>query len=1387
MRTTTKPSRALLALICLLAPLAGRAAPTIVRDNTLGTGPTGALVPAGSVNFNGASYGKIAIPESYGQRVGGNVFHSFKNFDIGAGQAAVFGITSAAGNIISRVTGGQASQIAGLLTVDAGATASRPNVYLINPAGVTFSAGAAIDVPAAFNVSTANVLTFPNGRFESDPAKASTLSSADPAAFGFSGANPALVWFKSGAKVQGAAGHGITVAAGDIAIDGADLITSNGDLRLAAAGDSAASVAVAGTLPEGLRGTLLMTGNANAYAFTADGRSSGDFLVSSGELYLGDRAMPGAVTVGTATVAGGKAGAVDLSASGLLYFDRGANAVSNTSGAGDTGAINVRAADVVVDGGDVLTGIHSYTWPGGTGKSGPVSVVASGSIEITRGGAIYSQSDGQDSAGNVSLQASKLYVDDGGLVHSSAHGTGGTGKVKLTGGDIIIGGGPDSAGLSTYVDSGAAGAAGAVEVNASGTLLVKEGGYIMASSGAAAAAGGISLNVDGKLTITDGALVATSGNAAFSGGTITVNAGELFIGGAKNSAGAGIQTGTKGAGGKAGDIIIRSPGAVSLVNGGTLFSSASGRSSGGTIDVAAKNILVTGAYSSIGSDGVNASGAAGAVKLLAQDQLVLSKEATITSFTSGAGDAGSVSLQAREILIDGQGLSAFVSTGTVAGSTGKAGTIDIAADKLVLRDAGWVGSDTQGAGDAGTVSIRAGSMLVENRWPGAGRAYGVKVDALPGSVGNAGIIDIALTGQLSLLGWSSIASDMGGTGNGGTIRIGANTIVLDGEAYGPASIGSATVPGTKGSAGAVSVQAAGLLLMPGDAYISTTTYGGGRGGDIRIRAAAIDMGGQGRDAAILSSAKPGSSGNAGDIDIAAVGRMTMGDGAAIQSGTLGAGKGGGLTIHAGSLRMESGPYIAEISSNASAGSGAAGNVAVTVDGALDLFNGAVITSDTRTAGNAGTIHIDAGSILIDGNGGQFATGISSLARDTSTGNAGTLAIRSRGDLTIRNAGTISTRTFSSGNAGAISVSAGSLNIETGNVKITGILSDTEKGSSGDAGSIEVHVGGALNLRDGGFISTGTAGAGAGGALGVDAGSLLLDHGEISASTDDVSGGQTGKVNVNVRGQLTLVNEGVIGIRNLANVANPGVIVSNGLLVNASSITVDHSLISSDSYGNIAAGPIEVSFRETLLIKDGGGIVTRAMRGDGGALTVRGGKLISLDSGGIMTSVLGESGNGGDIQVSADTLVMQTGFIQANTAAANAKGGEVDIDVRTLLSSGNNLLVGGSTDYVFARDVFGFNVIQAAAPTGVSGTVSLSSPALDIAGSLAALSTQQVDTGGLGRNPCQATAGSTLAVAGRGGMPPSARGLLAPAAVLGPVDAAVRNDQARLAQTGCHKG
>jgi hypothetical protein len=141
-----------------------------------------------------------------------------------------------------------------------------------------------------------------------------------------------------------------------------------------------------------------------------------------------------------------------------------------------------------------------------------------------------------------------------------------------------------------------------------------------------------------------------------------------------------------------------------------------------------------------------------------------------------------------------------------------------------------------------------------------------------------------------------------------------------------------------------------------------------------------------------------------------------------------------------------------------------------------------------------------------------------------------------------------------------------------------------------------------------------------------------------------------------------------------------------------------------------------------------------------------------------------TGNGGDIRISANTLYMRTGFIQANTAAPNASGGEVGIDVQLLIATGGSLMVGGDAAYNFQPGVFGLNVIQAAAPTGVSGAVRLASPALDVAGTLIGLNTRTIDMSGFGRDPCRPSSGSSLIQTGRGGFAPLSRDLMVPVRV-----------------------
>jgi hypothetical protein len=242
--------------------------------------------------------------------------------------------------------------------------------------------------------------------------------------------------------------------------------------------------------------------------------------------------------------------------------------------------------------------------------------------------------------------------------------------------------------------------------------------------------------------------------------------------------------------------------------------------------------------------------------------------------------------------------------------------------------------------------------------------------------------------------------------------------------------------------------------------------------------------------------------------------------------------------------------------------------------------------------------------------------------------------------------------------------------------------------------------------------------------------------------------------------ITLSNGGTLSIHNHATVVDPDLLTPTLLSVSAPSVALHDAKITAESTGNGAASDIQIRFSDRMVV-DPSSITTSANEGDGGDITITGSGLLWLDHSQITTSVLGASGDGGDIRIRAGTLLMDTGFIQANTAGTGGRGGNVTIDVQTLLASGGTLLVGGSTPAVFDPNAFGLNVIQAAAPDGVSGLIGITAPVLDIAGELSGLEAEVIDVGPLGKDLCRVGAGSSLTPVGRGGLRPSAAGLIRP--------------------------
>ena len=323
------------AAACVLAATPAMA--QIVSDGSLGprlsvTGP----------NF--------VIPSTLGTLRNTNLFYSFQTFNIGNGQSATFQGLPGLTNIVSRITGGEASTILGTVRSAGAGTA----LYLINPSGIVFGPNALIDVNGSFYASSAHYLRFADGtRFESRLGPDVSITYAAPNGFGFDAGAIAPIYVQGG-LLRAREGSSVGVIGGRIALG--DLATST---RLQALGGNAIVVAVAspGIVEFDAQGTRLSGFGALADVVLHTGS---DINVNEGPAHTGggtvfvrghnvflDRSHVQARTA----FANGRS--IDIAAAGDLTI-QGSDVVAVTTGAGAAGSLRIAGTNIVVSQGALV-------------------------------------------------------------------------------------------------------------------------------------------------------------------------------------------------------------------------------------------------------------------------------------------------------------------------------------------------------------------------------------------------------------------------------------------------------------------------------------------------------------------------------------------------------------------------------------------------------------------------------------------------------------------------------------------------------------------------------------------------------------------------------------------------------------------------------------------------------------------------------------------------------------------------------------------------------------------------------------------------------------------------------------------------------------------------
>ncbi|MBD1867999.1 S-layer family protein [Cyanobacteria bacterium FACHB-471] len=844
-----------------------------------------------------------------GTRRGNNLFHSFVEFNVREGRGIYFEDPGVR-NIISRVTGNDSSDILGRLGVGVPGATGSANLFLINPNGIVFGAGARLDVGGSFVATTADALEFGDrGVFSASnfPTNLELLT-ISPSAFlfnqltaqsiqvnagGFTGSSSYPLYerlYSQGLQVLEA--RSLILLGGDVIVTGGSLVAPGGRIELAGVSEPATVGLVANSerlhlnLPDfvsradislsrslvnvtaGNDGDILVAGrninllsNSELRAGIGDGQGSinaqaGDItLDATGTMNIARSSIVNQVgdyllaDSGLPTLgAVGQGGNINIQANSLFLRDN-AQVFTNTAERGDAGDISIRVDDSVSL---VLSSISSNV-EAAIGDAGDISIEAN-SFSLRNFSFLFNDTSGQGNSGNISIQVrDSVYVRGSNIlaeVLSTGVGQGGNIRIESENGSISFLGG-SSLGASTFGQ----GDAGSIFIRADDSVsIISSAVQTAVESGAPGVPGSRAVGNGGDIVIQAESLTLT---------------GELLSGGFESI----LRTNTN-AQGNAGDLIIQVDDFISLSS--SVLSTGvepRGVGRGGDIHIHAESLTLD--DGSLLNTRIQGQGRGGDVWIDVSDvvQLVgVSPEGAISEIASST-ESGAIG-RAGDITIHGSDLrlseGAVINARTLSGDRG--GDITINADSLEATNGGQIVTSSLSGGRAGNIDLNISDRAI---FAGTDTTYfdrlaefgeiasvspasGVFANTSDASTAQGGSLSMTVR-RLLLQDGAEVTVSSQGRGSAGDLTILASSVSLDNEARIIAETAF-------GEGGDINLQDIDLLLLRRDSQISATAgiqQGGGNGGDINVDSdliVAIPT----EDSDIAANAFEGSGGN---IDI----------------------------------------------------------------------------------------------------------------------------------------------------------------------------------------------------------------------------------------------------------------------------------------------------------------------------------------------------------------------------------------------------------------------------------------------------------------------------------------------------------------------------------------
>ena len=616
----------------------------IVPDKTLGD--ESSQVRADEIKGNPAE-----IIEGGAQRET-NLFHSFSEFNVENGRGAYFANPTGIENIFSRVTGSNLSEIFGTLGVSGNA-----NLFLINSNGIIFGENARLDVGGSFVGTTADGVQFgETGKFSATEPDAPPLLTVKPSALFFNQVNPGRIENRSTATAGNSLsgeplsglrvsdGNNLLLVGGDVNIDGGGLNALGGRVELgglAATGTVGLDINdnnLSLSFPEEVRRADVFLTNGARVDVTAGG--GGSIFVNANNLELAEGSLLLAGIEAGSGTSNAKAGNIILNATEEISLSQ-ASAIANhveETAIGNGGDIEIVTGSLTLK--ENKTKVTTETF--GEGNAGDVKIKAKESVLLEgksnrrKPTAIASlvRKNARGDAGNVELETSSLILKDGSFMSATTQGQGNAGNVRIQANSVLVEG-ESSKGKPTDIAS-------RVMKNARG-----DGGEVEIQTG--------------SLTLKNGAEITTETLGEGNAGIVNIEARDSVLLEGESSQG-------------------NRPKIISRVENKNAIGD------GGTVEIDTSSLTLKNAVISASTFG---KGNAGSVSIRAQESVLLEGE-------TSRGEGSAIGSRVGENAI------------------GDGGTVEIDTGSLTLKDGATVNTDTLGEGNAGIVSVEArNSVLLE--------------------------------------------------------------------------------------------------------------------------------------------------------------------------------------------------------------------------------------------------------------------------------------------------------------------------------------------------------------------------------------------------------------------------------------------------------------------------------------------------------------------------------------------------------------------------------------------------------------------------------------------------------------------------------------------------